>query len=246
MWKDKWWDIPRKTKYLHNRRVKVFIFKTKFEWGFEMVIITWYGHAMYEIKGERVSIVTDPFKGIGLPEPTLTADIVLSSHSHSDHGATELVEGAQTLKEFVGETTIAGVPIKGVATFHDEASGAQRGKNSVYVFEIDGLRFCHLGDLGHPLTPEQLEIIGDVDILLIPVGGTYTIDAHAATREVEKLAPKIVIPMHVKLPGLSVNVAPVDGFLAGKDNVEMIYTNSIELTKSDIPASTTIKVLKFG
>ncbi|MFQ6123799.1 MAG: MBL fold metallo-hydrolase [Candidatus Heimdallarchaeota archaeon] len=211
-----------------------------------MVKITWHGHACFEIKGEQVSVVTDPFKGIGLPEPKLTADIVLSSHSHFDHGATELVEGARALKEFEGETTIAGVPIKGVATFHDEAKGAKRGKNSVYVFEVDGLRFCHLGDLGHPLTSEQLEAIGEVDVLMIPVGGTYTIDAQAATREVEKIAPKIVIPMHVKLPGLSVGVAPVDGFLAGKSNVEKIDTNSLELTKADLPTSTIIKVLKYG
>jgi len=211
-----------------------------------MVKINWHGHAWFEIKGEKASVVTDPFKGIGLPEPKLTADIVLSSHSHSDHAATEFVEGALAVKEFVGEKTIAGVSIKGVATFHDEAQGVQRGKNSVYVFEVDGIRFCHLGDLGHALTAEQLEAIGEVDVLLIPVGGNYTIDAQAATREVEKLAPKIVIPMHIKLPGLSVNIATVDGFLEGKTNVERIDANSIELTKADLPTSTIIKVLKYG
>lgn len=211
-----------------------------------MVKITWKGHACFEIKGETVTIVMDPFKGIGLPEPKGSADIVLSSHGHSDHAATELIEGAQALKEFVGETTVAGVPIKGVATFHDTVQGGQRGKNSVYVVEVDDLRICHLGDLGHPLTAEQVNAIGAVDVLLIPVGGNYTIDAHVATQEVEKLAPKIAIPMHVKLPGLKVNVGPVDDFLAGKENVERLATNTIKLTKADLPTSTVIKALTFG
>lgn len=211
-----------------------------------MVKITWKGHACFEIKGETVTIVTDPFKGIGLPEPTGPAEVVLSSHGHSDHAATELIEGAQALKEFVGETTVAGVPIKGVATFHDTEHGRKRGKNSVYVMEVDGIRICHLGDLGHPLTAEQVNDIGKVDVLLIPVGGNYTIDAHVATQEVEKLAPKVAIPMHVKLPGLRVDVGPVDNFLKGKENVERIATNSIELTKADLPAQTVIKALTYG
>ena len=211
-----------------------------------MVRITWHGHAWFEIQGESVSIVIDPFKGIGIPEPKLTADIVLSSHGHGDHAATELVEGAEPLKEFLGKTTIAGVPIKGIATYHDTEAGGQRGKNSVYVFEVDGIHICHLGDLGHPLTPEQLEAIGAVDVLMIPVGGNYTIDAQTATKEIEKLAPKVAIPMHVKLPGLSVNIASIDAFLEGKTNVEQISTNSIELTKSNLSADTAIKALKYG
>ncbi len=211
-----------------------------------MVRITWHGHAWFEIQGESVSVVTDPFKGIGIPEPKLAADIVLSSHGHGDHAATELVEGAEPLKEFVGETTIAGVPIKGIATYHDTEAGGQRGKNSVYVFEVDGIQFCHLGDLGHPLTSEQLDEIGTVDVLMIPVGGNYTIDAPTATREIEKLAPKIAIPMHIKIPGLTVNIASIDAFLEGKTNIEPINTNSFECTKADIPTSTVIKTLKYG
>ena len=211
-----------------------------------MVKIIWQGHACFKIKGENATIVMDPFKGIGLPEPSGPADVVLSSHGHGDHGATELIEGAQALKEFVGETNVAGVPIKGVATFHDTEQGGQRGKNSVYVVEVDGLRICHLGDLGHPLTSEQVNEIGEVDVLLIPVGGNYTIDAHVATQEVEKLAPKVAIPMHVKVPGLQVNVGPVDDFLEGKENVERLATNAIELTKADLPTRTVIKALTYG
>jgi len=235
------------SNYIVSLFVQSFLFlSSQAQGGFEMVKITWHGHACFEFKGDKTTIVTDPFKGIGLPEPKMRADIVLSSHGHGDHGATELIEGAQALKEFVGETTVAGVPIKGVPTYHDTEQGGQRGKNSVYVFEIDGIRFCHFGDLGHPLTSEQLNAIGEIDVLLIPVGGNYTIDAQVATKEVEKLAPKVAIPMHVKVPGLRVNVGPVDDFLEGKENVERLETNAIELTKAELPARTVIKALKFG
>lgn len=213
-----------------------------------MVKIKWLGHACFEIKGKNVTVVTDPHDGVslGLHEPRSEADIVLVSHTHFDHAkGVELVmkRGAMVFKEQAGEWEEKGVKIRGIFTYHDESRGRERGGNVVYVFEVDGIRFCHLGDLGHILTSDQVERIGDVDVLFVPVGGTYTIDAEGATKIVEMLKPKIVIPMHYRIGGITLPISDVKPFLEGKENIERVDSREYEVTKETLPEETKIVVL---
>ena len=135
-----------------------------------------------------------------------------------------------------GNQTVRDIPILGVATWHDEEEGRKRGQNIVFRFEVDGLRLCHLGDLGQSLDDSQAEKIGPVDILFIPVGGTFTLDADMAWKVVKKLKPGVVVPMHFRIGGLSLSIAPVDVFLAKakKDSIVKVG-NEVELSKDDLP-----------
>ncbi|MFX0096844.1 MAG: MBL fold metallo-hydrolase [Candidatus Hodarchaeota archaeon] len=214
-----------------------------------MVSIKWLGHACFEIRN-RITIVTDPHdgEGIGLKPPQSKADLVLISHEHHDHkdGASLVAKhSAEVLISYVGEKTVQEIPIKGIKSCHDPESGSLRGGNSVYVFEVGGISFCHLGDLGEILSEEQLNEIGHVDVLIIPVGGTYTLDAEEATEVADKISPRIVIPMHYKTAGLSLPIADVEGFLKGKKNVKRVDSNSLTLTKEALPVETEIIVLSL-
>lgn len=172
--------------------------------------ISYLGHSCFEIKDRRsqsglVTVVIDPFdpKMMGLPfKKQISADLVLVSHDHSDHNFTSAISGQPYVVSGPGEYEVKEVKIFGVSSFHDEKEGLERGRNTIYSFEIDGVRLCHLGDLGTSLTDTQLEQIGKVDILFIPVGGTYTIDPKKAVEVATALEPLIVIPMHYKVPGL--------------------------------------------
>jgi len=214
-----------------------------------MVKIKWLGHACFEVK-DKVTVVTDPHDGvnIGIPPPKSSADIVLISHDHFDHanGKNLVAKPDAIVVDRPGNYEVKGVKIKGVATYHDDVKGAKRGPNTVYVFELEGLRICHLGDLGHILSPDDIEEIGKVDILLTPVGGTFTIDATAASKVVEQLKPKVVIPMHFKVPGLKLPLASVEEFLKGKDNVKRLTTNEVEVKKEELPSETTIMLLQHS
>jgi L-ascorbate metabolism protein UlaG (beta-lactamase superfamily) len=194
-----------------------------------------------------VTIVTDPFKGIGIPEPKAAADVVLCSHSHQDHNNVKPVLGreGQALESFVGSKKVKGITIKGIAAFHDEATGSKRGKNSMYTFNIDGVQFCHLGDLGHELSSAIAEEIGKVDVLFVPVGGYFTIGPEAASRVCEQLEPKIVIPMHYRTPELSSMfdlLKTVDDFLSEKKNIERTKGPIVDIEKDKLPKETTIIV----
>ncbi|MBI3290534.1 MBL fold metallo-hydrolase [Candidatus Microgenomates bacterium] len=185
--------------------------------------ITWVGQACFRLKGKTATVVTDPFdpKMIGLSLPKMTADIVSVSHEHGDHNNSGAVRGNELAPKILkgpGEYEVKGVSIHGVASWHDMTGGQERGKNTIFVVEVDGVRIVHLGDLGQEkLTEEQLAEIGDVDVLLIPVGGFYTIDAQAAVEIVAQIEPKVVIPMHYGVAGmnseLAVKLAPVDNFI---------------------------------
>lgn len=176
--------------------------------------ITFLGHASFKLKGKTTSVVTDPYDpSIGLKYPKVEADIVTISHDHRDHNATGQVDGSPFVVSGPGEYEIAGVKIIGVASFHDDKKGALRGKSTIYNIKIDGLWICHLGDLGqNELTDEQSEQIGQVDVLLIPVGGVYTIDAGEAAKTAASLEAKVVIPMHYA-GASNLKLEPVDKFL---------------------------------
>ncbi len=166
--------------------------------------ITYHGHSTFKIKGKAGTVVTDPFDDyIGLTLPKMSADIVTVSHDHKDHNAIKTITGtARRNNPFIvtdaGEYEVGGISVFGVQTFHDANEGVERGKNLVFTTLVDGVRICHLGDLGHELTPKQLEEIGSVDVLLCPVGGVYTIDPELAVKTIRAIEPGIAIPMHYR------------------------------------------------
>jgi L-ascorbate metabolism protein UlaG (beta-lactamase superfamily) len=214
-----------------------------------MVKVKWWGHACFEIRDGK-TIVVDPHDGesVGLKPPAAKADLVLISHGHYDHASGErLVAKREAVKiDKSGERAVGNVKVKGIKSYHDKSSGRQRGENTIFVFEIDGLRMCHLGDLGHVPTSDQVKEIGRVDVLFVPVGGVYTIDADEATEAVKSIDPKIVIPMHYSIKGLTVQIAGVDGFLRGKENVRRINSDEVEISKDKLPKKTEIWVLSYG
>lgn len=177
------------------------------------MIISWYGHSCFKIQtktkrgGDDIIIFTDPFdKSIGLRRPQGQASIVTVSHAHPDHNDVELLKGDFFVADSPGEYSIQGVTIEGIESFHDDKEGTLRGRNTIFVLESEDLRICHLGDLGHELTDEQIEEIGDVDVLMIPIGGTYTLDAKGAKKVVGQIEPRIILPMHYKIEGLTVDI----------------------------------------
>jgi L-ascorbate metabolism protein UlaG (beta-lactamase superfamily) len=186
-----------------------------------------------------VTLDTDPHDGrsIGIKQPVVAANIVTMSHDHFDHNCERIVQGLdKKLVTKPGQHTVRDIPILGVQTWHDEEEGKKRGQNIVFRFEADGIRLCHLGDLGQVLDDAQAAKIGPIDILFIPVGGTFTLDADMAWKVVRKLRPRVVVPMHFRVGGLSLSIAPVEGFLerAKKDSVVRVG-NEVELTDEDLP-----------
>lgn len=165
--------------------------------------ITYLGHSSFHIKGKEASIVTDPFdpEKVGIRYPKVEATIVTVSHDHDDHNKASLVQNVKKVISGPGEYEIEGISIIGLPTFHDGKKGEERGRNTIYVYEIDGLRLLHLGDLGHQLLEETLNLLGEIDVLMIPVGGHYTVDAKEAAEIVHSVEPKIIIPMHYNVPG---------------------------------------------
>ena len=194
-----------------------------------MAKIVWAGQSCFEIsvsnaKDSQATIVIDPFdEKIGLKLPNLQADVLLVTHGHSEHNNIKGIKGEPFVIDGPGEYEVKGVFVQGINAFHDDAQGKERGLITLYTIETEDMRFCHLGDLGQKeLTDEQVELIGRVDVLMMPVGGKYTIDASCATKIIGQIDPKIVIPMHYALPKLAVDLDGVEKFLKaiGKTNLE--------------------------
>jgi L-ascorbate metabolism protein UlaG (beta-lactamase superfamily) len=177
--------------------------------------IIWHGHSFFEIQSKKIKIAIDPFdEKIGLLPPKIKADILLISHNHYDHNNKKIISGDYFLIEGPGEYEIKGIFIEGVESFHDEKGGKERGKNTIYKIETEGFKICHLGDFGQKeLTNGQKEKLENLDILMIPVGGIFTISAKEAIKIVQELEPKIVIPMHYLLPKLKIKLDPPEKFL---------------------------------
>ncbi len=213
------------------------------------VTIKWLGHSSFLISlDDTLRIVTDPFDStVGYPLPDESADICMVSHDHFDHNCVSVIKGNPQVVKGVGEKEAKGIRFKGVGSFHDETQGSQRGENTIWTLELGGIKLAHLGDLGIDLSDSQVKEIGAVDILFVPTGGFYTIDAATAFRVVSKLKPKVVIPMHFKMAFMGKNfpIAPVDEFLRGKDNVVKVDGNSVRFTKESLPEKTTIYVLEY-
>lgn len=201
--------------------------------------IQYIGHSSFRLKGKTASLVTDPYDSqyTGLPYPKVAADIVTISHDHKDHNQAKLVNNVKKIISGPGEYEINEVSIIGISSFHDAKKGEKRGKNTIYVIEMDGLRIVHLGDLGHKLSDGFIDKVGDVDILMIPVGGEYTIDAVQATELVRLIEPKIIIPMHYKVPKLKQEifskVASVEPFLT-QIGMPVEKTNKLSISIGNI------------
>ncbi len=202
-----------------------------------MLQIRWHGHACFEITN-NITVVTDPHDGksIGIPAPSAIGDIILVSHDHYDHNSVKSVEkeGSKVVTDG-RKRTIDNVEIIGVDSFHDEEQGTKRGNNIIYKFILDGVRFCHLGDLGHDLDDETVKKIGDVDILFVPIGGTFTVDGKQAWNVINKIKPKIIVPMHYKIGGLSLPIARLDPFLDLAKHKVIHVGNEIDIEKEDLP-----------
>jgi L-ascorbate metabolism protein UlaG (beta-lactamase superfamily) len=181
-----------------------------------MVTVRWYGQSCFEFREGGQTIVVDPHDGksIGLPPPRARADIVLKTHDHFDHSCVRQVAGPGTSVYEGGPPFKHGLfQARSVEAHHDGEQGAKLGKVQMMMFEVGGVRFCHLSDVGHPLTDEQAEAIGKPDVLFVPTGGIFTIDAAEAWRAIERLSPRVAVPMHYRFGGLSVSVQDLKPFL---------------------------------
>jgi L-ascorbate metabolism protein UlaG (beta-lactamase superfamily) len=221
--------------------------------------LQWLGQSTFVLTSSNgTKILMDPVNntsGYNIT-PISGVDVITITHEHSDHNNVAMATGSPLILRGLNtngwvnyDQSLKGVRIYSIGAydvFHDNTSGSQRGRDSFFVFEVDGLRIAHLGDLGHTLTPEQINRIGPVDVLMIPVGGFYTIDAAAATIVVDQLKPKIVIPMHYKTTATA-NTSPLataDAFLAGK-TVQRVNATTITVSKNTLPAQMTVMVPNF-
>ena len=178
--------------------------------------ITYLGHSCFLFENEAgAKLITDPYTRVGYELPKgLTANVVLSSHNHFDHNHIEAICGTPLVIDSAGEYTVCGIEIEGFDSWHDPEQGALRGKNVIFYFTIDGIRFCHFGDLGEEYSEEVAAKLADADVWLIPVGGKYTIDAVQALEYMEKLGPKLVIPMHYRPQDGALDIASIESFLS--------------------------------
>ena len=212
--------------------------------------IKWLGHASFLITSDSgVRVITDPYTrggGITYGQIQETADIVTVSHKHQDHNNVGAVKGKPTVIDAPGTRNVKGVEFRGVSCYHDGAKGAQRGSNIIFCFIVDGVHVCHLGDLGHELDAEKMKEIGAVDVLFVPVGGFYTIDARQAASVCEALNPKVVIPMHVKTAKCDYPITGVEDFLKGRKNVNRVSASETEIKKDKLPAETETIVLQHA
>jgi L-ascorbate metabolism protein UlaG (beta-lactamase superfamily) len=209
--------------------------------------LKWFGQSCFLLtSGDGVRIVMDPFNSrIGYRMPELSADIVTTSHGHSDHNFVEAVSGKFVRLDKPGKYSIDGIDIVGVLTNHDRWGGHMRGKNVVFNFSVDGLKVCHCGDLGHALTAIQVEAIGKVDVLLTPVGGLLTLNAKDAKLLADVLRPTVIIPMHYKTDKLRLPIGGVDKFIDVMGSCKKPGTQEIEISKDNIEQYAGAVVLNY-
>ncbi len=215
--------------------------------------IKWYGHAAFLITSdEGTKIIIDPYEPgafggqLSYGKISDQADIVLTSHDHADHNYTQDLPGTPQVVKGSGSKTIKGILVKGVSTYHDPSKGSERGANTIFTIKINRIQLCHLGDLGHSLSDEELADIGPVDILLIPVGGFFTIGPKEATRVAEQIKPRILVPMHFKTEKCGFSIAPVQDFLKGKTNIKRLKASEITFDKESLPHQMEIVVLEHA
>ncbi len=207
--------------------------------------ISWYGHSCFRLRDKDIVIVTDPYdKGLGLSAPRLRADVVTVSHDHPDHNATQTVKGEPVVLTSPGEYEIKGIFITGASSNGGEKRPLEQ-ENTIFVFDLDGLTVCHLGDLDHVPVQEQIEALGDVHILLIPVGGVTTLNASQAAEVIRLLEPRIVVPMHYSLPEMALKLDPVSKFFKEMGLREPAPESILKVTSSALPDETQVVLLDY-
>jgi L-ascorbate metabolism protein UlaG (beta-lactamase superfamily) len=212
--------------------------------------ITYLGHSSFKIRGKSTIVVTDPFNPefVGFKFPKTEADIVTVSHNHPDHCFVSVVEGGPLVIDQPGEYEVKGVSIFGYSSFHDLKKGAERGKNNIFLIEIDDLRICHLGDLGEGLSSELIEEIGVADIVCIPVGGGVTLNPDEATELISQIEPSIVLPMHFKAPGINEktfgDLKTREDFMVKIQSEDKIVLDKLTITKDKLPEETKVILLE--
>lgn len=215
--------------------------------------ITWYGHAAFKIvTADGTRLIIDPYEpgafggALSYGKITDEADVVLTSHDHADHNYVKDIRGGFARINKAGPHEVGRVKITAIPTFHDPSQGKERGLNLLFIIEADDLRLVHTGDLGHLLTKDVVETIGSLDVLLVPVGGFYTIDAKEATEVVDALKPRIVVPMHFKTRKCDFPIAPVEDFIKEKGDVQYAEGADLEVDKASLPVSTRVVILKYA
>lgn len=203
------------------------------------MFISWLGQSCFKIQDKNgpdaITLVTDPFgKNVGLKIPNCDADIVTVSHDHDDHNNIEAIKNNPFVISTAGEYEVKGVCIEGVSAAHDEKNGNERGSNVIYRIDMDGVTVVHLGDLGHELNSKQIEKLAGTDILLIPVGGKYTLDAKKAVAVISQIEPRIVIPMHYKIDGVKVDIDGIDKFVK-EIGIAPRTEDKLKISKKDLP-----------
>lgn len=208
--------------------------------------IKWLGHSSFLITSSSgVKIITDPYtpgESLSYSEIKETADIVTISHDHLDHNNEKMIKGNPIVLRKSGE--VKGINFKTVPAFHDQVEGKQRGKNTIFCFTVDGIRFCHMGDMGHLPDDRQVTDIGEVDVFLVPVGGYFTLEPGDVDKVIENVKPKLVIPMHYQTGKTKLPISSVDAFVNGKKNVERYDSSELVIEPDTLPKSTKIVVLK--
>lgn len=203
------------------------------------------GHSSFRLRGKQATVVTDPYDAkdmlVKFPKH-IDADVVTVSHDHGDHNAVGLVGGSPYIIKGPGEYEIKGISIIGVSSFHDEQEGKDRGRNTMYRIEIDNVKIAHLGDIGHVLSSAQLDAMDGVDVLLVPVGGMYTVDAEKAAQIISDMEPKIVIPMHDARSNK--DLAPLDAFLKKMNKAEVVPVPKLTVSRDKLPAVMEVVVLE--
>jgi len=213
--------------------------------------ITWLGHSCFKIEekigNDLITVVTDPYDdSVGLRLPKIKADIISVSHGHGDHANVDAVLPAADRQPVVldrpGEYEVKGVAAAGIGSYHDKKQGEELGKSVIFKFEIEGVKLLHLGDIGTTLSDTQLERIGDVDVMFVPVGGKFTIDAKDAAEIVRQVEPRIVIPMHYKIDGVKIDIDGVEKFKKEMGN-KFETLDKLKITRKDLPEETTKLVI---
>ena len=215
--------------------------------------IKWYGHAAFLMTSDQgVKVITDPYESgayggqLAYGKIQDEADMVLISHDHADHNDAESLPGSPQIIKGTGSKSVKGISVKGISAYHDPSKGSERGTNTIFTLLVDGVQICHLGDLWHPLSQKELAEIGPVDVLLVPVGGYFTIDPKEATLVAEQIRPKVLIPMHFKTDKCGFPIAPVEEFLKGKSKAKRLKASEVAVEKTTLPDQMEILVLEHA
>jgi len=216
------------------------------DFNVKLMIITWFGQSSFKIQDKNLILLTDPFgPDIGLKPVRAKADVITITHAHNDHNYLNGVMGDPFVINQPGEYEVKGVYILGIPCFHDQKEGRERGTNIIYRYSIEGMTLVHLGDLGHLLSEEIIHRLGNVDILFVPVGGVYTLAVDKIPDLISQIEPRLVIPMHYKLPGLKFSLGPLSGFCGEMGISSGPKLSKLKIKKKDcMTEKTEIKILE--